>query len=336
MKKIYLTAMGHYHPETVIENSFFDQLEIGSDGDWIQDRTGIVARRTVMKPHHITALSNKQLSYKSLFSDSDVMTAADMSAHAWGLLRERAPWVSHTAGLDCISCGTSVPDFDIPANASFIAKKIGINAFTCDINSACSSFVVNVHWHRMFLNSGNGKSSAIFTPERYSTRLNFEDRSSCILFGDGAACALLETENAKGFEVLDTAVWSDPSQAEMVVIPAFDGHFWQNGKAVQKFAITKTMEAVTTILERNRLTVKDVRYVIGHQANLRMLSSSVEKLGLSAREHLYNVDQFGNQGAAGAPCVLSQNWDRFQSGDIVVVAVVGAGLTWGSLLLKYL
>lgn len=335
MKKIYLTSMGHYHPPTELKNDFFDQLGIGSDGSWIQDRTGIASRRTVMLPKHVQALSKKECTFRNLFSDAEVQSAADMSAEAWKLLQSRAPWRTANSKLDFLTCGTSVPDWDIPANASFIAKKIGLNAFTCDINSACSSFVVNIHWHRAMLGAGQLTESAVFTPERYSTRLNFEDRSSCILFGDGAACGLLEVNQPRGFEVLDTAVWSDPSQADMVTIPAFDGHFWQNGKAVQKFAITKTMEAVTTILERNHLSIKDVRYIIGHQANLRMLASSVEKLGLSEREHLYNVDQFGNQGAAGAPCVLSQNWDKYRSGDILVMAVVGAGLTWGSLLLRF-
>ena len=163
--------------------------------------------------------------------------------------------------------------------------------------------------------------------------MNYEDRNSCVLFGDGCAAAVIESGDQEGLEVLDTYIASDPKDYELVKIP--DGEcFSQNGKAVQKFAISKTLEATRCILERNNLKPTDVDYFTGHQANLRMVSSAAERLGLDDSKHLYNVDEFGNQGSAGAPAVLSMNWDRFKSGDLIVIAVVGSGLTWGSALFR--
>jgi len=134
-------------------------------------------------------------------------------------------------------------------------------------------------------------------------------------------------------EVIDTMVESAPSGWEHIIMP--DGKtFYQNGAAVQKFAVTKTIAAAQDILARNHLSTSQAQWYIGHQANYRMLTSAMEKLGVNQDCHLYNVVDKGNQGAAGAPSVLSQNWERYKSGDYIVMAVVGAGLTWGSMLLR--
>jgi 3-oxoacyl-[acyl-carrier-protein] synthase-3 len=134
--------------------------------------------------------------------------------------------------------------------------------------------------------------------------------------------------------VIDTMVHSDPSKYDLVAIP--DGeHFFQHGQAVQKFAVTKTIEATQVILSRNGLSIEGTSlFFVGHQANLRMVMSACEKLAIPEQRHLFNVDQFGNQGAAGAPCTLSMYEHKIPSDSYVVVAVVGSGLTWGSALLR--
>jgi len=184
------------------------------------------------------------------------------------------------------------------------------------------------------MQTGSTKATAIFNVERYSTRLDFKDRKSCILFGDSAAASILEvSDDAPGLEVMDTIVHSTPSGFNQVKIPD-GGHFDQNGAAVQKFAVTKTLEVTHEILERNKLKIKDITWFIAHQANLRMLTYAAEHLGVPPSRHLYNVDVRGNQGGAGAPTVLSSNWERFKRGDLIVVPVVGSGLTWGAALFK--
>lgn len=329
--RIVLSSLGHYHPPHRIPNSFFDQLDIGSDAQWVEDRTGIQARHSVMSEEQILGLRSGHLSQETV--RSQVQNIKELAARAWDIclrrLNQRLPTI------DLVTCGTSVPDFDIPANAATIASAIGVETTAFDINSACSSFVVNLHVQRSMLLAGAARCSALFTPERYSTRLNFSDRSSCVLFGDGSAAGILEVDAPQGLELIDTIVTSTPSKYDLVQIPV-GGYFWQNGAAVQKFAITRTIEITQQILQRNGMTLADIHYLVAHQANLRMLSSAVEKLGIPAEKHLYNVDQFGNQGAAGAPCALSANWDRLKSGDVIVMSVVGSGLTWGSALFRKL
>ncbi len=329
----YILSLGHFHPKTVLKNSFFDDLDIGSSSDWIEERTGIVARRTVLEPESIFALSRGHATLGQLRAEGKVTTIAELSEAAWVLLRERYPDLDPNS-IEALICGTSIPDFDIPANASTIAARLGLSCLSFDVNSACSSFVTDLHVARNLIRAGAHNTIAIVNPERYSLRCDYTDKNSCVLFGDGCSAALLSSTPRPGaLKLLDTFVASDPSGYDLVKVPDA-GTFSQNGKAVQKFAITRTIEATETILTRNGLTPKDVRYFTGHQANLRMISSAAERLGITEDRHLHNVQELGNQGAAGAPSVLSMHWDTFQTGDLIVMAVVGSGLTWGSALFQ--
>lgn len=329
----YIHSMGHFHPPTRLPNSFFDELDIGSQGDWVEERTGIRERRSVLSREDILALASGRVSLADLRALGRVMPIAEMAEPTWALLRERYPELDPQQ-IEALICGTSVPDFDIPANGSTIAARLGLRCLSFDANSACSSFVLDLHLARSLIASGAHKKIAIFNPERYSLRVDFRDRNSCVLFGDGCSAALVSSTPRPGsLKVLDTLIVSDPSGCDLVKIP--DGElFSQNGKAVQKFAISKTIEATEAILERNHLSPSDVSYFTGHQANLRMVTSAADRLGLSAERHLHNVAMLGNQGSAGAPAVLSMNWDLFKTGDLIVLAVVGSGLTWGSALLQ--
>lgn len=326
----YLVGIGHYHPPTVLDNNFFDQLDIESSAQWIQERTGIKTRRSVLSPEDIIRLKTKEASLEQLREEGRVPSIADISERAWNHLQTRVSNINP----ELVLCGSSVPDFDIPANACSIAARLKMQVAAFDVNSACSSFVINMHTARSLLANDSTNTIAVFNPERYSLRMDFSDKSSCVLFGDGCAASLLSKTAVPGsLKVIDTFIESDPSGYDLVRIN--DGkNFWQNGRAVQKFAITRTIEASLKILEKNSLEPTDISYFTGHQANLRMISSAAEKLGFSSEKHLFNVDEFGNQGAAGAPSVLSQNWDLFKTGDKILVAVVGSGLTWGSILLE--
>lgn len=332
---IVITGMGHFYPETILDNPFFDSLDIGSSAEWIDERVGIKARHSVMAREDIVRLRNSEVTRDELFAAGRIMSIASMSRVPWDMAVARSGFDKDALpAIDMLICGTSVPDNDIPANACAIAKELNIGGVAFDINSACSSFVVDLHSAKAFAESGTAEKIAVFNPERYSTRMNYSDRSSCVLFGDAASCAIVERGPGKrGLEVIDTVLHSDPQGFEYIQIPD-GGFFHQNGKIVQKFAVTRTVNVTHEVLERNGMALSDLTYFIGHQANYRMLESACARNGISDEQHLYNVDHRGNQGAAGAPSVLSTHWDRFKPGDIVVISVVGAGLTWGAALLR--
>lgn len=330
--KIVITGMGHYVPPHRIPNSFFDSLGIDSSGEWIADRTGIEARFSVLTEADIRNLRNRITTVALMSKEGRLMTLAEMGKKAWESALEG--YHADTFNPELAICGTSVPDYEIPANAAAIAGTLGLSATSFDVNSACSSFVVDLEVACSLLAQKAYATATIFNVERYSLRLNFNDRNTCVLFGDGASCAFLETgDDLEGLEVIDVIVRSDPKGFDLVKIPTFD-FFSQKGSAVQRFAIERTCEITLELLKRNHLTTSDVAYFAGHQANLRMLQSAATRLGVTPAQHLYNVNTHGNQGAVGAPSVLATHWDRFNTGDYVVVAVVGSGLTWGSALLR--
>jgi 3-oxoacyl-[acyl-carrier-protein] synthase-3 len=325
--------MGHYFPENILDNKFFDRLDIGSAADWIQDRVGILERRSVLTPQQILALRMGQTNRQTLKDQGAIESIASMSEKAWKVATSRAHIVRDE--IDTVIGGTSIPDDDIPASSCVIAATLGMERVrSFDLNSACSTFVVQCHVMRGLMNSGLSKEGAIFCTERYTTRVDYSDRKNSILFGDSSVTATISTKSRpNSLRVVDSLVESAPSGWEHIHLP--DGQFFhQNGAAVQKFAITKTIAAAQDILARNQMTPSDAHWFVGHQANYRMLTAAIEKMGVAADRHLHNVIHYGNQGACGAPSVLSQNWDRYKPGDYIVVAVVGAGLTWGSLLLQ--
>jgi 3-oxoacyl-[acyl-carrier-protein] synthase-3 len=332
-KKVIISSMGHSHPKYVIPNSFFETLDIGTDANWISERTGILSRNSVLSPDQIIGLKTGKITSQQLHNEEALPTIRELAIKPWELLQQRHA-SSEKLQPETVICGTSIPDFDIPANACSIAGHLGLEATSFDVNSACSSFVAGLHVANSLIKSEACQSAALFQIERYSTRMDFNDRRSCILFGDGSAASLVEADRGQpGFEVIDTILESSPAGFQNVKIP--EGKcFTQNGSAVQKFAITKTIHITKKILERNKMSTNDIHHFVGHQANLRMLMTATTKLGFQSHQHLFNVDQFGNQGGAGAPCVLSQNWEKIKAGEYVLMAVVGAGLTWGATLLK--
>ncbi len=330
---MYIYSMGHYFPENILDNSFFDRLDIESSAGWIKDRVGIETRRSVLTQEQVMDLRHGRTTREQLKAAGAIESIASMCEKSWQVAKARSTDVKDP--IDTVIGGTSIPDDDIPSNGCVISNRIGLEQVRAfDVNSACSTFVVQCHVMRGLVASGMTKEGAIFCAERYTTRIDYSDRRNSILFGDGAIAALVSSKNRPGsLKLIDSLVESSPSGWEHIHLP--DGKFFhQNGAQVQKFAITKTIAAAQDILIRNQLKTSDAHWFIGHQANYRMLTSAMEKMGVPSSRHLYNVTDLGNQGAAGAPSVLSQNWDRYKTGDYIVVAVVGAGLTWGSLLLQ--
>ena len=328
---VIITGMGHEYPQFELDNQFFENLEIETSAQWIEERTGIKKRQSVLSPQTIQGLRSQEISHADLRSRGLIPGMESLVSQSWQQAVARSG--SDTDPVWVVS-GSSVPDYHIPSQANIIAAKLNLNGACLDVNTACSSFISNLAVCRGLAATNGAFNAAVFNVERYTTCLDYKDRNSCVLFGDGSACAILaKGEGLAGLKIVDVLVRSNSQGFENVQIPV-GGYFSQHGARVQKFAISKTCEVSQDILARNQLTSQDLNYFIGHQANYRMLSEVCRKLQISPDRHLYNVDVRGNQGAAGAPCVLSLNWEKFKKGDRILVSVVGSGLTWGSALLE--
>lgn len=325
--ELQVLGLGHWHPDAVIDNAFLEALGIETNDEWILERVGIRSRRTVLDLDYIRTTGNADPRQAHAAS---VVTNAQAGAAAARMALERAGLQASDIGL--VLAGGCSPQHTIPAEACQIAAELGISATAYDVASACSSFAAQVH------SLMNTKASAlpdyilIVQAEMTTRTVDYRDRSTAVLWGDGAAAAILSPRKPGRFGVLGTVLHSDPSGWDKVSIPTGQ-HFRQNGPAVQTFAIRKsgdTWKELTTWFSQAN------PYFVGHQANFRMLSSVCERAGIPLDRHLSNVQDYGNCGAAGAPSVLSQNWDQFRPGDEVGLVVVGSGLTWGGVALRRL
>ncbi|HJP31998.1 MAG TPA: ketoacyl-ACP synthase III [Candidatus Latescibacteria bacterium] len=318
--------MGHYHPGNIIDNTFLEALDIGTNDEWILERVGIHSRRTVLPLDYIRETKNQDPRQGQEAAEVDsrqtAAVAADMALERAGISRDE---------IGMVIAGGCYPDMAIPCEASRIAGSMGIAAPGIDINSACSTFGAQLH----FLGSMSGLPPYILVinPENTTPAIDYSDRRTAVLWGDGTSAAVVSVSEPSRLRVRDTSIAADSARWEAVCIPRF-GHFHQDGNAVQRFAIKTTLSCARALESgtRERLAERRGRlHFIGHQANLAMLQSVASRLGLKDSEHWYNVADYGNTGAAGAPCVLSQHWDELADGDSVIMVVVGSGLTWSSL-----
>lgn len=319
---LYIHGTGHYHPVNIIDNAFLESLGIETTNDWILERVGIQKRHTVMNLNDIKQGHNRVIGQAKVTESS-----AEMGAKAIDMALQRANIRKQDIGM--VLSATCAPAYSLPANASVIAAQAGIDALTVDITSACSSFAAHVH----FLNHMHEDAMPDYVlsviPESWTTTTDFSDRRTAVLIGDGAAAVVFSKKHPAAMRVTNTCMTSDPTGWDKVQTKT-GAHFYQDGLSVQKFAIKKTVATFKYLQEQTAQVLSD-HYFISHQANLTMLQSVCGKLNIKDDKHLYNVDQFGNCGAAGAPSVMSQNWDLFKTGDLITLIVVGAGLTWGGM-----
>ncbi len=324
--QLYLHGLGHFHPENVINNLFLEKLDIGTNNEWIIERVGIETRRTVLPLDYIKETRNQDT--------RAAVEAATYSNAATGKLA--AEMALKNAGVTADQIGLVIaggcsPDVVTPAEACTIAAELGIEANAFDLNSACSSFGSQMHFLAMMQPELLPDFVLLVSSENNTRTINYNDRNTAVLWGDGTSAAVVSPRVPSRARAIFSSLTSSPQGWEKVLIPRL-GHFDQEGATVQTFAIKRTIKCYREI-------VKDFPdrqvYLVAHQANLRMLESVCTRCEIAADRHLFNVDRFGNTGAAGAPTVLSQNWQQFQPGDIVALVVVGAGLTWASLALEF-
>jgi 3-oxoacyl-[acyl-carrier-protein] synthase-3 len=263
--------------------------------------------------------------------EAALYTHADTGVIAAEMALERAGITRDAIGM--VIAGSSRPGLSTPADACHIAAQLGVEAPAFDMNSACTSM-----WIALYMLSNMRPESLpdyvlVVAPESLTTTVDYNDRSASVLWGDCTAAAIVSTRVPARIQILENTVQSSPAGYKKVMVPLF-GHFSQEGRTVQMFAIKKTVRCLREIQKTFPSSGRKLNFV-GHQANLRMLESVCQQCDIDDARHHSNVIDYGNGGAAGAPSVLSMNWDGWTDQDEVAVIGVGSGLTWASYVLRF-
>jgi len=321
-----IIATGLGKAEKIIPNDFFSYLVEDAD-NWILSRTGIRERRFV----------NENQSTSDLATDAAKNALAEAGMDA--------------SELDCLIVATSTPDMSLPATACMVQKNIGAsNAFAFDMNAVCSSLVYAIDTADSFIKAGKCRTVMVVGADTYSKILDFNDKGSCPLFGDGAAAVILRaTETRVG--LLHSMIKSDGNGWELIQVPSSgsrkpvtaetiankENYFFMEGKKVFIFATDIIPKIIEEVTAKAGIKPADLDYIIPHQANLRIIDHITKKTGLGREKFLLNLDRFGNTAAASVGLVMDENRKNgtIKPGDLVLVLGFGGGLSWGGLLLKF-
>lgn len=327
MSKIHaaITAVNGYVPEYVLTNKELESI-VDTTDEWITSRTGIKERR-ILK--------------------GEGLGTSDMAVHAVnGLLKKRGITAEE---IELIIFCTTTPDLPFPASANILADKIGAkNAWGYDLQAACSGFIYGVSTAAQFIESGKHKKVLVVGGDKMSSIINYEDRTTCIIFGDGCGAVLLEP-NEEGFGVMDAILRSDGSGRQFLhqkaggsARPAshetVDNHehsVYQEGQAVFKFAVTNMADVAAEIMERNNLTSEDVTWLVPHQANKRIIDATASRMGVGSEKVMINIQRYGNTTNGTIPLCLWEWESQLKKGDNIILAAFGGGFTWGSVYLKW-
>ena len=321
-----IIATGSGIAERVIPNDFFNYLIEDAD-NWIQSRTGIRERRFVNEGESTSDLATE--------AAKNALAAAGMDA----------------SELDGIIVATSTPDMILPATACMVQKNIAaINAFAFDMNAVCSSLVYGIETADSFIKAGKCRTVMVVGADTYSKILDFNDKGSCPLFGDGAAAVILRaTEKRTG--LLHSMIKSDGSGWELIQVPSSgsrkpvtaetiankENTFFMEGKKVFIFATDIIPKIIEEVTARAGVNLSDLDYIIPHQANLRIIDNITKKTGIPRERFLLNLDRFGNTAAASVGLVMDENRRNgaIKPGNLVLVLGFGGGLSWGGLLFRF-
>lgn len=325
---IFIHGCGHYHPENIIDNAFLESLDIGTNNDWILERTGIQKRRTLLDLEYILRTKNsdpRAAREASLFSNAQTGSFAAESAISNSKINR--------TDIGMVISGSCTPQSTCPAEAATIAAQLDLEVPSFDLNSACSTLGAQINFLNMMDPRKLPDYILLVMPENNTKAVDYSDRSSAVLWGDATFAMVVSTKIPSRYLIKESTITSSPKGNEFVRFVQ-GGHFVQEGKTVQTFAIKKSIGLIKEL--RSTLSVPQSLNVkfIGHQANLLMLNSVSRIAEIKDELHYYNVDQYGNCGAAGAGTVLSQKIDQLHSGDHLIVAVVGAGLSWSGFLIE--
>ena len=319
-----IAGIASYVPDDILDNEMLSKM-VDTNDEWITTRVGI-------KRRHILHEEGKGSSYLGIKAVEKLLKQTGTSPEE----------------VDLVICATSNPDYRFPATASVIAYQTGLkNAYAYDIQAACTGFLVALQDANAYIRSGLKKKIVVVAAEKMSSMVNYQDRSTCALFGDGAACALVVPTEEENVGVIDAVFHTDGMGLEHLLMPAGGSvlpataetvaegkHFlFQDGRNVYKNAVTDMLESSLDVMKRNNLTVDTIDWFVPHQANLRIIEAVGSRIGIPTEKVLVNIEEFGNTSAASIPICLDQYKDRLKKGDRLVLTAFGAGFTWGAMYL---
>ena len=328
MRKRYnaaITALGGYVPETILTNHDLEKM-VDTNSDWIISRTGIHERR-ILNDDSLATSDLATMAVKRLLEDSHI----------------------NPDEIECVIVATATPDYIMVSTASIVCEKAGLkNAWGVDSNAACSGFLYALTLGASLIESNRYKNVIVIGADANSSIVNYEDRNTCILFGDGAGAVLLEqTEAETG--LVDNVFRTDGLGKEHLIVTAGgslnpssldtlgkkQNYISQNGRIVFKAAIEGMTQTCNEIMERNHLEIKDINWLIPHQANLRIIQAVGDKLGLKEDQVKVNIQLYGNTTAATIPLCMWEFKNDFKENDNLLLTAFGAGFSWGATYLKW-
>lgn len=320
-----ITGVGGYVPEYVLTNAELETMVDTSD-EWIRTRTGIRERRILKEP-------NSGTSYLGVKAVEQLLERTNTKAEE----------------IDLIICATVTPDMVFPATATLIASKIGaVNSFGYDIQAACSGFIFALTTGAKYVESGVYKKVVIVGADKMSSIIDYTDRTTCIIFGDGGGAVMLEPTNedvgivdsihrhdGNGAPFLHIKAGGSANPATHETVDLKQHYVYQEGSTVFKFAVTNMAEMAVRIMDKNNLTADDINYLVPHQANKRIIDATYERMGISEDKVLMNIDRYGNTTAGTIPLLLWDFEKDFKKGDNLILAAFGGGFTWGAVYVKW-
>ena len=318
-----ITGVQGYVPEYVLSNEELAKI-VDTTDEWITSRTGIKERRIQKEG-----------------------ASSDMAAEAVKGLLEKTG--TNPDDVDLVILATVTPDYTFPATANVLCDKVGIkNAWGFDLIAACSGFIYALSTGSQFIETGKYKKVIVVGVDKMSSIIDYEDRTTCIIFGDGCGAVLLEP-NFEGNGILDFILRSDGAGRQFLIQPAGGSanpptietvenrmhYVKQEGKSVFKFAVTNMAEVSAEIMEKNNLSSDDVDWLVPHQANLRIIDATADRMGLPKEKVMINIEKYGNTTAGTLPLCLWDYEKQLKKGDTLILSAFGGGFTWGSVYLKW-
>jgi 3-oxoacyl-[acyl-carrier-protein] synthase-3 len=320
-----ITAVGGYVPDFVLSNKVLETM-VDTNDEWILTRTGISERRLLKEP-------GKGTSYLAIKAAQDLIKRKNINP----------------AEIDLLIMATTTPDLPVAATGVYVATQIGaVNAFSFDLQAACSSFLFGMSTAAAYIESGKYKKVLLIGADKMSSIIDYTDRATCIIFGDGAGAALFEP-NYEGLGVQDEVLVSDGIGREYLKIDAGGSILptskqtvengqhavFQDGKTVFKYAVSGMADVSEKIMQRNNLSHDDINWLVAHQANKRIIDATASRMGVDEDKVLINIQKYGNTTSATLPLLLSDFESKFKKGDNLIFAAFGGGFTWGSIYLKW-
>jgi len=320
-----ITAVGKYVPEYVLTNKELESY-VDTNDEWITSRTGIKERR-ILKGEGLGT------SYLAIKSAEDLIQRSNIDP----------------TEIDLVIVGTATPDLPVASTAAYVATEIGaVNAFGYDLQAACSSFLFGMSTAASYIESGRYKKVLLIGADKMSSIIDYKDRATCIIFGDGAGAALFEPNN-EGLGLQDEYLRSDGVGRDFLRIEAGGSlmpttaktveenrHFvYQEGKTVFKYAVSNMADVSEKMLTRNNLTEEDIQWLVPHQANKRIIEATARRVGVGSEKVMMNIQNYGNTTSGTLPLLLADYESQLKKGDNLIFAAFGGGFTWGAVYLKW-